>query len=108
MSALLAYTILSLHAILHNNNGITRRKHRGSTLNVPDNGDASPCPSLWLFGVEPEPALVLFGWMVHYSCLLISQSICGGWADVCEIGRSLPHKMPKLILLLLVTIKLIS
>jgi hypothetical protein len=28
MSALLAYTILSLHAILHNNNGIMRRKHR--------------------------------------------------------------------------------
>ena len=27
MSGLLAYTILSLHAILHSNNGITRRKH---------------------------------------------------------------------------------
>ncbi len=61
----------------------------GSILNVPGNGDAAPCPSLWSFGVEPEPALVLLGWMVHYSCLLISQSICGGWADVCELGRSL-------------------
>ncbi len=27
MSALLAYTIISLHTILHNNNGITCRKH---------------------------------------------------------------------------------
>ena len=60
----------------------------GSTLNVPDNGDAAPCPSLWSFGVEPEPALVLLGWMVHNSCLLISQSMCDGWADVCELGRS--------------------
>ena len=59
------------------------------TLTVLDNGDAAPCPSLWSFGVKPEPALVLLGWMVHYSCLLISQSICGGWADVCELGRSL-------------------
>ena len=60
----------------------------GSTLNVPDNGDAVPCPSLWSFGVEPKPALVLLGWMVHYSCLLISQSMCDGWADVCKLGRS--------------------
>ncbi len=50
----------------------------GSILNVPDNGDAAPCPSLWSFGVEPEPALVLLGWMVHYSCLLMNNLRCVG------------------------------
>jgi len=89
MSGLLAYTILSLHAILHNNNGITHRKHRRVNSKRARQWSTAPCPSLWSFGVKPEPALVLLGWMVHYSCLLISQSICGGWADVCELGRSL-------------------
>ncbi len=60
----------------------------GSILNEPDNGDAAPCPSLWLFGVKPELALVLLSWTVHYSCLVISQSICDGWADVYKLGRS--------------------
>ncbi len=39
------------------------------TLNVLDNGDAAPCPFLWLSSVEPALALVLLGWMVHCSCL---------------------------------------
>jgi hypothetical protein len=60
-----------------------------STLNVLDNGDAAPCPFFWLFGVKPMPALVLLVWMVHCSCLCISQSICVGWADICELCRSL-------------------
>jgi len=47
-----------------------------SILNVLDNGGDTPCPFLWLLG--PVPALVLLGWMVHCSCLHISQKICGG------------------------------
>ena len=60
-----------------------------SILNVLDNrGDAS-CPSLWLLGVKPVTALVLLGWMVHCSCIHMSQSICGRWADICVLGHSL-------------------
>ena len=45
-----------------------------------NNGDAARCPFLWSSGAEPVPALVLLGWMVHCSCLCISQSICiGRW-----------------------------
>ena len=66
------------------------------TLNVLDNGDATPCPFLWSSGVKPVPALVLRGWMIHCSCLCISQSICVGWADVCALSRSLcPGKNSK-------------
>ncbi len=59
------------------------------TLNVLGNGDTAPCPFLWLSGVEPAPALILLGWMLHCSCLRISQSICVGWADICMLGHSL-------------------
>jgi hypothetical protein len=48
------------------------------SLNVLNFGDAVPCPFLWLSSVEPAPALVLLGWMVHCSCLRMSQGICIG------------------------------
>ena len=60
-----------------------------SILNVLNNGGDAPCPFLWSLGVKPVPALILLSWMVHCSCLHISQSICGGWADACELGRSI-------------------
>jgi hypothetical protein len=43
------------------------------TLNVLNNRDAVPCSYLWSSGGEPAPALILLGWMVHCSCLCISQ-----------------------------------
>ncbi len=59
------------------------------TLNVLKNEDTAPCPFLMSSGVEPALPLVLLGWMVHCSCLSISQSICIEWADVCGLGCSL-------------------
>jgi hypothetical protein len=58
------------------------------TLNVLINGGAVSCFFLWLFGVQPAPALVLLGWMVYCSYLHISQSIRVGWADICKLGYS--------------------
>ena len=58
-------------------------------LNVLNNGDAAPCLFLWLSGVKAAPALVLLRWMVHCSCLCISQGICIGWADVYALNHSL-------------------
>ncbi len=59
------------------------------TLNVLDNGGTTPCPFLWLSGVKLPPSLALLRWMVHCSCLSISQGIHVGWADVCALGHSL-------------------